>query len=52
MMRLQGLQGVRRGNVSTWQGWVYVAFVVEVFRVHRGLAPDQFDAHRVRARCA
>ena len=35
----------------TWQV-VYVAFVVDVQPAHRGLAPEQFDAHRVRARCA
>ena len=38
--------------VSTWQGWLYVAFVIDVFApAHRGLAREQFDAHGLRARC-
>lgn len=33
-------------NVSTWQGFVYAAFVIDVFaRAHRGLVRHQFDAH-------
>ena len=37
--------------VSTWQGWLYVAFVIDVFAAHRGLAREQFHAHGLRARC-
>ncbi len=38
--------------VSTWQGWLYVAFVVDVFaRRIVGWRVEQFDDHRLRARC-
>ena len=39
--------------VSTWQGWLYVAFVIDVFaRRIVGWRVSQFDANRFRARCA
>ena len=38
--------------VSTWSGFVYVAFVIDVFsRVHRGLARLKLTAHRTGAGC-
>jgi len=38
--------------VSTWQGFVYVAFVIDVFcPTHRRLARQQFDAQRLRLGC-
>ncbi len=39
--------------VSTWQRWVYVAFVVDVFsRRIVGWRQSSSMPHRVRARCA
>src|SRR5690554_2497003 len=38
--------------VSTWQGWLYVAFVVDVFaRRMRWLAGEQQHANRLRSGC-
>lgn len=37
--------------VSTWQGFVYVAFVIDVFAPDRRLAGQHGDACRLRARC-
>ena len=39
--------------VSTWQGWLYVAFVIDVFaRRIVGWRVSSSHAHRLRARCA
>ena len=39
--------------VSTWKGFVYMAFRHRRARaLHRGLAGQQFDGDRLRARCA
>ena len=38
--------------VSTWRGWLYVAFVIDVFsRRIVGWRVSTFDTHRLRARC-
>ena len=43
--------------VSTWQAWLYVAFVIDVFArpsvaKYGGLARQQLDVHRLRSRRA
>ena len=38
--------------VSTWQGWVYAVFVIDVFASHRGLEDQPQHAGQLRARCA
>lgn len=37
--------------VSTWQGWQYVAFLIDVRQAHRRLARQQLDADRPCSRC-